>query len=73
MYAIITGNFKIVKFLLDIRCSFSSHECPDCLASFQGTPLKIVAYKGDKKIVRLLLDASGHVNCYNAFAQTPLY
>jgi ankyrin repeat protein len=63
MHAISTGNFEMVQFLLDMGCSPGSHECPNCWAGFQDTPLKIAAYKGDEKIVRLLLDASDHVDC----------
>jgi ankyrin repeat protein len=73
MQAISTGDFDMVQFLLDMGCSPSSPECPDCLAGFMDTPLKTAAYRGDEKIVRLLLDASKHVDCYDAFAQTPLY
>jgi ankyrin repeat protein len=72
-HAISTGNFDMVQLLLGTGCSPSSPEYPECLSGFEDMPLKIAAYKGNEKIVRLLLNASDHVDCYDAFAQIPLY
>ena len=67
-YAVISGNKKLIEFLLELGAP------PDGLPNyFDGTPLHEAALKNNTFIIQLLLDRGADINARDTNDQTALH
>lgn len=68
--AISKGDVRLVQELLVSNPEFASYRNPNASGN---SPLYAAAHKGDKEIVRIILDHGADVNTGNDFGETPLH